>query len=333
VNTASSLASFVTASRKALDAAGVDSAAVLKAAGIDPAVLDDPHARIPLPQTTRLWRLAVEATGDSAFGLKVASQITPTSFRALSFALMASDTFKDAFERIVRYFRVVTDAADLEFQRVGEEYQLRMLMPTHGVMPAHEGVDAYVSMYVRMCRSRLGSAYSPLYIHLRRPPPADLGAFEAAWRCPIHFEAAENMLAFSRESFERRLEGGDADLARHNETIVQRELAQLAHSNIAQRVRDALIEQLPNGEPSAAHMAAGLCLSARSLQRKLAELNTSYRQLLDSTRHELAMAYIKSPQYSITEITFLLGFADTRSFARAFRRWMGVAPSQYRARS
>ena len=76
-----------------------------------------------------------------------------------------------------------------------------------------------------------------------------------------------------------------------------------------------------------------LLLSERSLQRKLADAGTSYREVLDDTRREMALAYLASKPHTLSEITFLLGFADSRSFSRAFRRWTGQSPSEYRARN
>jgi AraC-like DNA-binding protein len=331
-HTATALASWAIAIRKALDAAGVDSAALFREAGLDRAALDDPDARYPVEKTTRLWQLAVAATGDSGFGLKVASQVTPTTFHALGYAIAASATLKEAFERILRYFKVVTDAAELEFLPRGPEYHFVMRTPETGPQPAREALDAFASMFVRMCRSRAGENFGPLRIELRRPPPDDLAGFERILRAPLRFDAPDNRLVFAREAMERRLEGANPELARHNDEIVVRYLARLDRGNITLRLHAALVEQLPFGEPSAEKIAQSLHLSARSLQRKLAELETSYREVLDQTRRDLALAYLKSRSHSLTEVTFLLGFSDTRSFSRAFRRWTGMAPSEYRER-
>lgn len=97
------LTSWSRAVRRALDLKGCDTAAMLAAAGLDIAALDDPNARYPLAGTTRLWRLATKATGDPCFGLAVASAVTQTTFHALGYSLTASATLHEAFERILRY--------------------------------------------------------------------------------------------------------------------------------------------------------------------------------------------------------------------------------------
>lgn len=323
------LSSWGRAIRRALDRAGVDSAALFAEAGLDAASLDDPNARYPLEQTTRLWGLSVQATGDAAFGLSVASQVNATTFHALGYALQASSTLREAFERMVRYFRLVTDAADLQFFVDGEHYCFR-IRPAGAVTPAPESIDAFISVFLRFCRSHLGREFSPLRVTLRRPAPASLAGYERVLRCPLEFGAEENAIWFERAPFERRLEGANPELARHNDEIVLRYLARHDKENLLVRVRGALTALLPTGVPSAEKVADTLHLSLRSLQRKLAEEGSSYETLLNETRRDLAQSYLQDRRFSIGEITFLLGFSDTSSFTRAFRRWAGCSPSQYR---
>ncbi|PPA05284.1 AraC family transcriptional regulator, partial [Pseudomonas sp. MWU12-2312b] len=98
-----SLASWTRALRKQLDALGLDSTALCRQAGLDPQWMDDPNARYPLSGTTRLWELAVQASGDPAIGLRVSRFVSPTTFHALGYALVASGSLREVFERIVRY--------------------------------------------------------------------------------------------------------------------------------------------------------------------------------------------------------------------------------------
>lgn len=326
------LSSWARAIRRALDRAGLDSAALFAAAGLDPAALDDPNARYPLAQTTRLWELSVRASDDPAFGLVVAGQVTQTTFHALGYALSASGTLREAFERIVRYFRLVSDAVDLEFAADGDAYRF-LLRPLPGpVQPAPEAVDAFISLFVRFCRSRLGRDFSPLRLTLRRAAPLDASGYTHILRCPIEFGAAENAIWFAREPFDRKLDDANPELARHHDEIALRYLARFDKENLRARVRAALTELLPTGLPSAEGVAERLHVSLRSLQRRLAEEGASFESLLNDTRRELALSYLQDRRYSIGEITFLLGFSDTSSFTRAFRRWQSCSPSEYRER-
>ena len=328
---ATSLASWTKVIRRALDDAGCDGTALLRQAGLDPALLGDPHARIPVEQTTRLWRLAVQATGDPAFGIAVAGQVTVNTFHALGHGLIASATLKDAFERLLRYFRIATDAAELAFSQQGETYVFEIL-PLPDVNAAPESTDAFVSTLVRMCRALSGRATraEPLSIELRRPEPVPRTRFDAVLRAPLRFGAPATRLVYSREDMERPLEDASVDLARHHDTLLVRHLARVEQHNAVAQVKAVLIDLLPHGEPSQEAVAGKLNMSTRTLQRRLGEQQSSFSALLDGTRCELARTYMADPGYSVGEIAYLLGFADTSSFTRAFKRWTGSSPTEFR---
>ena len=325
---ATTLATWVKAIGRALDAAGCNSAALLAEAGLDPKSLDGPNARCPLTHTERLWRIAVAATGDPALGIKVASHIKQTTFHALSYGLSASSTLKEAFERAQRFCHVASDAIEYEFSRRGDEYHF-VIEPAANV--ADESVDALVAAYLRMCRSFLGHDYSPVRIEFRRARPAKIEDFQRLLRAPLQFGAAHTRLVFDADSIERPIDGGNPELARHNDAIALQYLTQLERDNIQWRVREVLTEQLAHGEPSQEDVAELLNMSARTLQRKLCDSGIKYKEILDETRRALALAYLSAPRHSVSDVTYLLGFSAGSSFTRAFRRWTGQSPSDWRA--
>jgi AraC-like DNA-binding protein len=322
------IATWIKAIGRALDAAGCNGAALLAEAGFDLHDLDGPNARCPLVNNTRLWELAVAATGDPAFGLKVASHIKHTTFHALSYGLAASSTLHEAFERLRRYCHVASDAVSYEFSRCSGGYEL-IIHPTADV--AFESMDMLVAAHLRMCRSLIGRDFSPLSIELRRPMPARIEDFERLLRAPLTFGAARNRLAFDRDSIERALEGGNPELARYSDVIALQYLSRIGRDDIQARVREALLRRLEGSEPSQEEIAEQLYMSARTLQRKLGDSGTTYKELLDETRRALALAYLSAPQHSVNEITYLLGFSSGSCFTRAFRRWTGQSPSDWRA--
>jgi AraC-like DNA-binding protein len=94
-----------------------------------------------------------------------------------------------------------------------------------------------------------------------------------------------------------------------------------------------VLEHLESGEMSEVEMAKALHMSRRTLQRKLADAETTYLKLVDDTRRDLALRFVEDPHRSITDITFTLGFSQQSAFARAFKRWTGLSPTEYRAKS
>jgi AraC-like DNA-binding protein len=322
------ISSWIKAIGRALDAAGCNGTALLAEAGFDAEDLDSPTARCPLGNNERLWEMAVAATGDPAFGLKVASHIKQTTFHALSYALSASSTLKEAFERVRRYCHVGSDAVAYEFSRCGSDYHFLIKPAAH--VP-FEAIDALVAAHLRMCRSLIGRDFSPLLVELRRPRPPRIDDFERLLRAPLRFGAEQNRLVIDGASIERPLEGGNPELARYNDVIALEYLARIERDDIQARVRELLMHRLEGSEPSQEEVAEQLYMSARTLQRKLGDCGTTYKQILDETRHTLALAYLSGPQHSVNEVTYLLGFSSGSCFTRAFRRWTGQSPSDWRA--
>jgi AraC-like DNA-binding protein len=333
-DSATSLGSWARAVKTALDQRGLDGAALCREAGIDPASTNA-ETRLPLAATKRLWQLAVQATGDAAFGLHVASAVKPSTFLVLELSLNASSSIAEMFQRLVRFFYVATDAAEMSFTRHDDEYHLCVDVSSQTVRPADESVDAFMSLFVRMCRARLGRDFCPRHLYFCRPAPSDVGAFIRVLRMPVTFGCAQNLLVLDRSSCERQLDDGNAQLAQQGDDIIRRYLARTQNVSAALRsitldVETVLIEMLPLGEPDQPVVARQLGLSVRSLQRRLADEGHTWKQLLEATRHKLALHYLRGTTHSIVDIACLLGYSDSANFTRACRRWEGRTPSAIR---
>jgi AraC-like DNA-binding protein len=328
------LASWARVIRRTLDASGCDSAPLLVAAGLSTAMLDDPNGRCPAQAMAKLWRLSAQATGDDAFGLKAARHVMPTTFHALWQAQSASQTLKDAFERVARHFHVVTDAWSLQFAQQGDDYVVHLLAPVSGIAPEPESIDAAAALVVYTARLLLGNrAIAPTQIGLVRATPHNVDAFERTFRCPVSFGADGNRIVWPAALIEARLEGANPELARHSEALLTTYVADIHKDNTMAQVRACLADLLPRGEPSQAQVAQQLHCSVRTLQRRLSSQDTSFTDLLDGTRRALALAHLANPGCSISEVAYLLGFADTSNFTRAFRRWTGHSPTEHRRAS
>jgi AraC-like DNA-binding protein len=187
-----------------------------------------------------------------------------------------------------------------------------------------------MAMIVRLCRLIRGAEINPLRVTLRRQTPSCTKAFSQVFRAPVEFSARRDRLVFDREELSQPLLTANTELARANDQIVIDYLAKFDRDRVTMRVRSMLLEQLATGSATQESIARGLNLSARSLQRKLHEEGTTYKQLVDDTRRELAAQYVKQSQLSINEITYMLGFSEPSNFTRAFKRWTGESPSEYR---
>jgi AraC-like DNA-binding protein len=311
---------------RTLSAHAIDAGALFRRAGLDPDRLRDPNARYPLVGMQRLWALATLASGDECFGLEVAQAWHPTTFHALGYSALASETLREALLRMVRYGRVVTTGVTLELQENRDEVAVKLLgsLPNDRMVPA--SIDAGVASIVILCRQGRGGEIDPVRVKLTRARPTCSSRLEAFFGCPVDFDATGNCLLFRVADLDARLPTANSVLLRVNEQVLTDYLARLERSEVTVRVQAKLIQLLPSGEVDESSIARALNLSLRSMQRKLNARGVTFRKLLDETRRQLAEQYLKDSTLSVSEIAYLLGFAEVSSFSRAFRRWTGHAP-------
>lgn len=313
---------------RALDARGIDGKGVAVDAGIDTRVLQELDARIKFSLVRRFWELAIEATGDSTFGLDLPRFMTPGTGSGLGYAVLASSSVADGLGRFARFYALITDAVKLRIER--DEKVLTLSVERYqGWEVPDPPIDAAMAAMLGVVRLVApGKSVVPLRVLLRRPAPQSTERFDKLFRCEIVFSADTDRMEFSREVVERPVPEADAETARQADRNVSKALGGLDVKRIDDRVRATLIAALPGRRPNQSEIARALGMSSRSLQQRLAEQGTTYSEVLDRTREALARDYLKGRSHSIKEIAFLLGFADTATFSRAFKRWTGVAPTR-----
>lgn len=329
------LSSWILLLARAIDSHGYDSAELFAKVGLDHSLLRDPGARFSYAAVTRLWTLALETTGDACIGLTVASLWHPTTLHALGYSWFASNSLDEAYERMKRYSQFMNTAAygALRLSKSEESYSLTLDPSRFIPPPAAVSIDAGLAMIVHMSRAAYGDNFHPIRVSIQRDKPddpADVKRFSDLFEAPVSFSQPENTLWLDSVMVYEPLVTANPELARVNDSIVAEYLAQLDRNDVTMRVRSELIERLPTGQVSEEGIASSINVSQRSLQRRLKEQGMSFTQLLENTRKELGLQYVRDPQHSFNEIAYLLGFAEPGNFSRAFKRWHGKSPSQYR---
>lgn len=310
---------------------GVDCRAIFPELGLDYAALEDPDARFPQDGMTRLWQRAVELSGDPAIGLNMAKVVRPASFHVVGYALMSSRTLKEGFARLVRYQRIIGEGADLSFRPQRAGYELTLAIHGDRLPAARQSCEASLAYALAFCRWMTGKPIRPQRVLFQGDPPADLQPFEQVFQGPLQFNADHYGLLFERADMDMPLPTANESLAQLHDRFAGDYLARFSESRVTHLTRQVLCRLLPQGEPRREVVAQALHLSQRTLQRRLQEEGSSFQQLLDDTRCELAQQYLAQPALSLLEVAYLLGFADPSNFFRAFRRWFGLTPGEYRA--
>lgn len=310
---------------------GLDAPAMFEQHGIDPAVLSNADARIP----ARTWQLvardAAAQIPNPAFGLLASRCWHPSNLGALGYAWLSSSTLRTGLGRLERYWHLLGEAssARLEESSAG----LTVVLIGQGIDPVSRAVlvDFTMSLVVDMCRMNAGSSLRPVAVRLERTQPKGSEVYRRHFGCAVHFAADEDSFTLSRRDVDRPLPTSNRQIAATLDRILAERLAHLDKRNVVARCQAHLYEQLSSGEVSEDVMAEQLHMSRRTLQRKLAEADLTFQKLVDDTRRDLAIRHLEDPRYTITDVTFLLGFSQQSAFTRAFKRWTGMSPTDYRA--
>lgn len=311
---------------------GIDAHALMREAGVDPATLRDPSARISSDTADKVLARAAALIPDPGFALSAARCWHPSNLGALGHAWLTSSTLRTGLQRLERFTRILGERA--RFKLTSGRDGLRLIYDHRRRDPVLQaiGADFSLSLILEMCRMNYGASLRPVEVRLRRARPANPEPWKRFYNCPVHFNDREDSLLLSPRVADEVLPIANRQLAGTLDGILEGQLAALDRSNIPARCKATLLDQMTSGTISEDSMAKTLHMSRRTLQRKLAEVELSYQKLVDDTRRELALRYLEDPQKSATEVTFLLGFSGQSAFSRAFRRWTGISPTEYRAK-
>lgn len=309
---------------------GVDAQPIFNAAGIDTENFVQPGARQSFGNMTKLWEQATEASGDPFFGLKVGSVVTPSDFFVLGHAWMASATLAGAMRRLCRYYDVLTTLnSHVEFQLLQGEYALTDVRPDSSQQPQKSAKDAGFAALLKLCEIAARKPIHPMRVSLTVPIELKSDRYDELFQCPVTYGQDTEVWYFSLTDMDEPLTGSIPDVAVATDRIAEDYIASLDDNTVTREVRQLLIQMLPSGNADQEEIAKRLYRSKSTLQRQLSSEDTNYRNVLETTRCELAEHYLKDGDYTQAQIAFMIGFADQSNFARAFKRWTGLSPGDY----
>lgn len=313
-------------------AEGVDTAGLLREAGFDRAALDDPTQRFSIDEVSLLWELAVARSGKPTLGLNRELAATYGKLGVVGYAMMACPTLLAALERLHRSLKVLSSAATFELREAPEG---RWFEFGHagGERPVPRQRSEFgVLTMLCFCSWITGRELTAVVVEFVDPHPGDASVHEQVFGCPVRFGQIANRALLRHADLALPLSARDATIAALHEKLVEDELDRLEAAPTSHRVLQVLASRLPGTEPRRDEVAAALKMSDRTLQRRLQAEGTSFQQLLDDTRRELAQQYLRKPRNSLQHVAELLGFEDQSNLFRACKRWFGESPGRYRAR-
>ncbi|MGZ9005602.1 MAG: AraC family transcriptional regulator [Burkholderiales bacterium] len=324
-------ATVTTGLNEAIAAAGANPDEVLRAVGLEASAIADPDAFIRASSFAQVLEQAVHATGDKDFGLHFGERFDPKDIGTLSYVVLNSPTVATASANIERYLHIHNEAARASFRIEGERGYLRFLVDASRKNLARQHTEYSMAVVVKTFQAIAGRQWKPLGIEFIHDIPAVTSEHLRVFGTRPAFGREVNAMIVEREFVERLIPSADRRLygilKKHAERILQEMPPQ---DDFLATVRTAIAESMGEGDPTLARVGGKMATSARTLERRLKEHGTGYKQLVDDTRLRFALDYLKERRHTLTEMAFLLGYSEVSAFNRAFKRWTGLTPLEYR---
>jgi AraC-like DNA-binding protein len=324
-----SSAAWIKGVLRMFESQGVDLDRLFAAADIDPALMEQADARLDLQQVNRLWRLAVDRTGQQTLGL---DRDLASRFLDLEIAgnwVGSGATLGSVLQSQASYSTLTNDASAFTLEA---EHPNVWVTLTHGndLSFPRQRLEYSLLATVLVCQRATRRPVRPLAVEFVFPEPADVHRHRMAFPCPLRFDRPANRLLLAGEDLALPVVSGSASAIVLEERVLESLLAALGPARTSFRVAQELVRRLRQGVPQAGSVAASIGLSEAALARQLRSERTSLDDLLDRVRRELAHEYLAGSDAPLAGIPAWLGLGNDAEFAAAVRRWFGQGPAEYR---
>ncbi|WP_303290756.1 AraC family transcriptional regulator [Marinobacter sp. SS5-14b] len=313
---------------------GIVVADLLGQAGISADTLESDEGRIDGEQFQTFLRLLAERSANPILGLETGDFVQPGSYSVLGYITMSCATLGEAITRIAPYEKLVGDMGTTRMRMKSGEVSLVWTCNFTDPVVWPQVVDNVFASWIKYAHWLADNdKASPVRVFLKRssPGPDYEAAYRERWRCPVVFEAPENVVIMRQDLLATRLRQPDPVLRKTLEAHALSQLALLdTDTDLTSKVKQSIQKQLADGITRQDLVAEDLGMTSRTLQRKLSQEGASYQKLLDVVRQQMAQDYLRNTAMSIPDIALRLGYSETTSFHRKFKAAAGKTPGDYR---
>jgi AraC-like DNA-binding protein len=305
---------------------GIDPASVAAAGPVSIEDLADPTARVSFHDLARVLKAAVAATACPYLGLLIGQRCDLSGLGLPGQLALSAPDVETGLRVFVKLQHMNSRGGIAYISSRGGEAALHYAHYARGVDAADQIIALCIAIAFNSLSQLCGPDWRPTAVDLTFRAPADVQPYLRFFRAPVRFNAAQSRVSFPAQWLQRHPPGADAEL-------FDRLQGQASHTHridTASRLRRTLRQLVEEGAVTADQAARALGLHPRTLDRRLDELGTSYRAILDEVRYEVACHLLRDSDLAIVEVGTLLGYANPSALTRAFRRWSGYAPAQWR---
>jgi AraC-like DNA-binding protein len=305
---------------------GVDPAPVLADAGLEASALDLADNTIPYAAFGLIMGEGARRSRCEHFGLLVGQAWHLSSLGLLGQLIRHSATVGDALRSAIVHHHLNTQGGVVFLNERDAMAELGYAIYHRGTRGISQVYDGVLASLVNLMRELCGPAWAPIEVRLAHAAPADTSPYRRLFRCPVRFDSEVNALRFKAEWLSQPVTGADAMVLR----VLERQVSVLAQPELIEKLQRSLRVLLLHRVVSGDAVADMLAMHRRTLNRRLAALGTTFRDVLEEVRFEAARQLLSATHLPLDDVAVALGYSELSSFNRAFRRASGTSPGQWR---
>lgn len=306
----------------------VDADEVLRRCGLDPAQLYKPNLRTHFSAQPLFWHAAVELSGDPCIGLHLGEHMPVYKGQILEYLLLSSTTFGDGLKRVLSYQRLISDAMHGQITESPTPF-LTNYFSEHQYLTPHLA-EAMVVSLIRFLRSVSDDKFTPTKIFFTHDAQTNTTEYERVFQCPVEFGDKQFKLYFEPQILSYRSPYAEPELLSMHMQSADQHMEILEKRDLIHEVRNQVGALLESGDISLEQISKQLNISPRQLRHQLNLAGTSLQRIINHYRKSLSKQLLSQTDESISEIVYLTGFSEPSTFYRAFKRWEGITPIEYR---
>ncbi|MCF6299296.1 MAG: AraC family transcriptional regulator [Thiomicrorhabdus sp.] len=310
---------------------GHDGEQYLIDAGLDVAWIHHAETWLPFPLLEDTWRVVLNIINDELLGFHAG--LAANGLKSNILAVLASNCMnvEQALDKVCEYHGVMSSGPLPRLDKGKDTSTFTVETTGLSQRVSQHITETMFAIIIMLLRQMTRKKISPVRVQLSRPQPAHSNDLETHFQCPIEFNYPVNGMLFSNESLPLPVPHADPQflitIERHAEYL----LGQQTHADSWEgKVKQALIKSVNQGNMNIRNIAGQLFVSTRTLQKKLNKEDINFQQILDATRKEIAIDYLKDENISLIDLALHLGFSEQSAFNHAFKRWVGCTPTEYK---
>lgn len=298
--------------------------------GITEKILENTHYRTPHIAQYKFWDILAEITQDDCIGLHLGEAMPVFRGQVLQYLFLSSNNFGEGLKRALSYQRLVSDASHLSLIEKDGLIELSDRHKNSDLTDIRYVNECWIVYLIKFFNYLTDERFMAQHIYFRHTAPKLTSEYHRIFNCPVTFNSDINGIEFYSDIMNCESMFAEPELHNIHDKLAQEQVIRLERKDIINRVYRVFEENLQSGTTNLDSVAKHLDMKPRNLRARLMEADTHFNQLLANYRCYLAKRLLAKTDQSIDEIVYITGFSEPSTFYRAFKRWTGRTPIEYR---